>query len=90
MSDIVSVETIAGKIYIIRSLNVMLDRELAKLYGVQLKRAVRRNIDRFPSDFMFELTKKELEYWRCQIGTSNSDNMGLRYKTMACNVADRC
>ncbi|MBW1746619.1 MAG: ORF6N domain-containing protein, partial [Deltaproteobacteria bacterium] len=64
----------------------MLDRDLAELYGVetkQLKRAVRRNIDRFPSDFMFELTKKELEYWRCQIGTSNSDKMGLRYKPMA-------
>jgi len=68
--DIVSVETIAGKIYIIRSLNVMLDRELAELYGVetkQLKKAVRRNIDRFPSDFMFELTKVlEVPNWHLQ------------------------
>jgi len=64
----------------------MLDRDLSELYGVetkQLKRAVRRNIDRFPSDFMFELTKDELENWRRQIGTSNSDKMGLRYKPMA-------
>ena len=86
MSDIVSVETIAGKIYLIRGTKVMLDRELAELYEVetaQLKRAVRRNIDRFPKDFMFELTKKELDHWRCQFGASNSDKMGLRYKPMA-------
>jgi len=86
MSDIVSVETIAGKIYLIRGTKVILDRDLSELYGVetkQLKRAVRRNIDRFPSDFMFDLTKNELENWRRQIGTSNSDKMGLRYKPMA-------
>jgi len=65
---------------------MMLDRDLAELYEVetsQLKRAVRRNNDRFPEDFMFELTKKELDHWRCQFGTSNSDKMGLRYKPMA-------
>ena len=64
----------------------MLDRDLAGLYGVetkQVKRAVRRNIDRFPKDFMFELTKQELTDWRCQFGTSNSDKMGLRYTPMA-------
>lgn len=73
MSDIVSVETIAGKIHLIRGTKVVLDRELAELYEVetaQLKRAVRRNIDRFPEDFMFEPTKKELDHWRCQFGTS--------------------
>ncbi|MEN8233018.1 MAG: ORF6N domain-containing protein [Thermodesulfobacteriota bacterium] len=70
----------------IRGQKVMVDRDLAELYGVetkQLKRAVRRNIDRFPSDFMFELNKKELEDWRCQIGTSNSIKMGLRHQPMA-------
>jgi phage regulator Rha-like protein len=85
-SNDVSVETIVSKIYIIRGLKVMLDRELAELYEVetaQLKRAVKRNIDRFPEDFMFDLTKKELDHWRCQFGTSNSDKMGLRYKPMA-------
>ena len=64
----------------------MLDRDLAELYGVevkQLKRSVRRNIDRFPSDFMFMLSKKELENWRCQFGTSNDIKMGLRYSPMA-------
>ena len=80
------VESITNKIYFIRDHKVMLDRDLADLYGVEtklLKRTVRRNIDRFPSDFMFELTKKELENWRCQIGTSNNIKMGLRYSPMA-------
>ena len=79
-------ETIISKIYFIRDHKVMLDRDLAELYKVetkQLKRAVRRNIDRFPSDFMFQLTKKELENWRCQFGTSNDIKMGLRYSPMA-------
>jgi hypothetical protein len=86
MTDIILAETIASRIYLIRGINVMLDRDLAELYEVetaQLKRAVRRNIDRFPDDFMFELTKKELDHWRCQFGTSNSDKMGLRHKPMA-------
>jgi phage regulator Rha-like protein len=64
----------------------MLDRDLAELYGVktkQLKRAVRRNISRFPEDFMFELNKEELDNWRCQIGTSNREIMGLRIPPFA-------
>ena len=74
-------EVIMSKIYLIRGRKVMLDRDLAELYGVetkQLKRAVRRNIKRFPEDFMFEMTKEELENWRCQFGTSNRERMGLR------------
>ncbi len=47
------------------------------------KQAVRRNIDRFPADFMFEMTKKEFEDWRSQFVTSKSDRLGLRYKPMA-------
>jgi len=85
MTTTVPIERITSKIYLIRGQKVMLDRELAELYEVetsQLKRAVRRNIDRFPEDFMFELTKKELDHWRCQFGISNSDKMGLRYKPM--------
>ena len=80
------IERIASKIYLIRNTKVMLDRDLAELYGVEtkiLKRSVRRNIDRFPHDFMFELSKKEMEDWRCQFGTSNGDKMGLRYTPMA-------
>jgi phage regulator Rha-like protein len=82
----VPIEKITGKIYLIRGQKVMLDRDLAELYQVetkQLKRAVRRNIDRFPADFMFELTKAELENWRCQFGTSKSETKGLRYKPLA-------
>jgi hypothetical protein len=64
---------IEQKIFMIRGQKVMLDRDLAELYGVgtkQLKQAVRRNIERFPGDFMFELTKEELENWRSQFVTS--------------------
>lgn len=67
-------ETIAQKIFIIRGHKVMLDFNLALLYGVetkQLKRQVTRNIERFPDDFMFQLNKEELESLRCQFGTSS-------------------
>jgi hypothetical protein len=78
-------EIITNKIYLIRNQKVMLDRDLAELYQVETKRlkeAVRRNLSRFPEDFMFELTKKEFENWRTQFATSNSDKMGLRYAPM--------
>ncbi|WP_235830896.1 ORF6N domain-containing protein [Flavobacterium ustbae] len=64
----------------------MLDRDLALLYGIEtkvLKQAVKRNINRFPEDFMFELNKSEFENWRSQFVTSNSDKMGLRHMPMA-------
>lgn len=65
----------------------MLDRDLAELYGAQtrvLKQAVRRNIDRFPSDFMFELSAPEFQQWRSQFVTSISpDWMSLRYPPYA-------
>jgi hypothetical protein len=63
MPDIVPMERIAGKIYLIRKTKVMLDRDLAEIYGVEtrvLNQAVRRNIKRFPEDFMFELTRDEI------------------------------
>lgn len=65
-------EVISSKIYFIREQKVMLDSDLATLYAVetkQLKRQVRRNIERFPEDFMFELTEAEYEILRCQFGT---------------------
>lgn len=74
-------EVLMSKIYVIRDQKVMIDRDLAELYGVETKRLkeqVRRNIDRFPEDFMFEMTKEELENWRSQFATSNRDIMGLR------------
>ena len=82
-SIVVAEEAIVSKIYLIRGQKVMIDRDLSELYGVetkQLKRQVRRNIDRFPEDFMFELSDGEFQEWRSQFGTSNEgDKMGLRY-----------
>ncbi len=72
--SIIPIEVIENKIYFIRNVKVMLDSDLASLYDVetkQLKRQVRRNIDRFPEDFMFELSSIEHEILRCQIGTSS-------------------
>ena len=78
-------EIVMNKIYVIRGQKVMLDRDLAELYEVetkQLKRQVNRNIDRFPPDFMFELTENESESLRCQIGTSKIGRGGTRYLPM--------
>jgi hypothetical protein len=75
-------EVVMNKIYLIRNQKIMLDRDLAELYGVNtkvLKQAVRRNITRFPQDFMFEMNKEEFEIWRSQIVTSKEDLQGLRY-----------
>ena len=86
-TDIIPVERLVRQIYLVRGLKVMLDRDLAELYGVttgNLNLAVRRNIDRFPEDFMFQLTKEELNNWRLQIATSNSAaKMGLRRRPYA-------
>jgi phage regulator Rha-like protein len=79
-------ETIISKIYLIRGMKVMLDRDLAALYEVETKRlkeAVRRNITRFPDDFMFELTEDEFKKWREQFVKSEPDKMGLRYAPFA-------
>ena len=84
--SIIPDESVLSKIYFIRGKKVMLDRDLAFLYGVEtknLKRQVRRNELRFPEDFMFELNDDEFEDWRRQFGTSNEDRMGLRYKPFA-------
>src|SRR5688572_29220555 len=75
-------ELVVNKIYLIRGKKVMIDRDLAELYGIvtkALKQAVRRNIGRFPSDFMFEMSPEEFQNWRSQFVTSNSEKMGLRY-----------
>lgn len=70
-----SPEIIKEKIYIIRGKKVMIDRDLAVLYEVytrNLNKAVRRNLERFPEDFMFQLNNEEMKNWMFQIGTSNS------------------
>jgi hypothetical protein len=84
IEELVPQEVIENKIYLIRGQKVMLDIDLAELYEVktkQLNRQVRRNIERFPKDFMFQLTKNELENLRCQIGTSSWG--GIRYHPCA-------
>lgn len=75
IANSVRVDTIKSSIYEVRGQRVMLDSDLAELYEVevsQLKRQVRRNIDRFPEDFMFELTREEYDSLRCQNGTIKS------------------
>jgi len=74
MTDILPIESIVKKIYVFRGQKVMLDSDLASLYDVktkQLTRQVRRNTERFPKEFMFQLTRKEFEILRCQFGTSS-------------------
>nr|WP_304064067.1 ORF6N domain-containing protein [Pedobacter glucosidilyticus] len=75
-------EIILNKIYLLRNQKVMLDRDLAELFGVEtkvLKQSVKRNMERFPEDFMFEMSPEEFQNWRSQFVTSNSDKKGLRY-----------
>ena len=70
------------QIYSVRGMQVMIDKDLAVLYGVetkQLNRAVKRNIERFPKDFMFQLTKEEC--LRCQIGTLNTKDLKSQIAT---------
>ena len=74
-------QIIQSKIYEIRGERGMLDRDIAALYNVETKvlnQAVKRNIKRFPEDFMFQLSKTEFQIWKSQIVTSNSDKKGLR------------
>lgn len=82
MKPIVPMDRIQQRIYIVRGHKVMRDADLAKLYDVATKvllQAVKRNRDRFPEDFMFQLSAEELQNWRSQFVTSNfADKMGLR------------
>lgn len=75
-------EIIMNQIYQIRNKKVMIDRDLAKLYGVstkRLKETVRRNEERFPDDFMFEMSMEEFMTWKKSAGLSEADKTGLRY-----------
>jgi len=72
---------IINKIIVLRDQKVIVDRDLANLYGVEtrvLNQAVKRNIKRFPSDFMFQMTPEEMKTWKSQIVISENDKMGLR------------
>ena len=79
MNDLIQIQDL---IYTVREQKVMLDSDLAQLYGVltkNLNKAVKRNIERFPQDFMFQLTKEEFQNLRFQNGTSKSAHGGRRY-----------
>ncbi len=81
MNELIVQGKINSKILTLRNSQVMLDRDLAELYHVDTKRLneqVKRNLDRFPDDFMFQLNKIELENWKSQFATSNKEMMGLR------------
>jgi hypothetical protein len=87
MEDIVDIQIdkIELMIHMVRGQRVMLDSDLAKLYGVEtgaLNRQVKRNIERFPSDFMFQLSRDEHELLRCQIGISKDIRGGRRYQPL--------
>ena len=81
MDVAVPMEIIKGKIYLIRGQKVLLDNDLAEMYGVETKnlnRAVKRNMSRFPDDFMFQLTNEEAAGLRFQFGTSKTTGSGGR------------
>lgn len=78
---VITEEIVVSKIYLIRGRKVMMDRNLAEMYGVEtriLNQAVKRNEKRFPEDFMFQLTEKELIEWKSHFRISAKEKMGLR------------
>jgi hypothetical protein len=82
MEGLIPVESVVQKIYLIRGQKVMLDSDLAGFYGVetkQLNRQVRRNIESFPDDFMYVLTREEYDSLRCQIGTLEGTGKHSKY-----------
>ncbi|MCK4814730.1 ORF6N domain-containing protein [bacterium] len=90
-SSLIPIERIEQTILLIRGQKVILDADIAELYGVEtkaLKRAVKRNLDRFPADFMFQLTNQEFTNLRYQFGTSSLTGKwgGLRYPPYAFTV----
>ncbi len=81
-AQIIPADTVASRILTIRGQKVILDSDLAEIYGVltkELNRAVKRNSRRFPADFTFQLTRQETENLRCQFGTSSLSYGGRRY-----------
>ena len=79
-------DVIVKRIFIFRGQKVMLDRDLAELYGVETRRLneqVKRNVERFPKDFMFQLSDEEMQNWMSQIAISNKERMGIRKRPYA-------
>ena len=94
IGSLIPTERIEQRILVIRGQKVMLDSDLAELYGVPTKRLneqVKRNSDRFPEDFMFQLTAKETEILRSQIATSSGDTVAVVHRPMLSpNMAPSC
>ena len=89
-SPIVAVDALSGRIHLVRGQRVMLDADLAELYGVATKvfnQAIKRNLERFPADFIFQLTKEEEDSLRSQIVTSNADG-SLRSQIVTLDADD--
>lgn len=85
MDEIIKLEEIQNRIFTFRGIQVMIDRDLAELYGVEtrvLNQAVKRNTKRFPKEFMFRLTSKELENWKSQIVISKTDSLTSQSVTL--------
>ena len=81
-----SEDDLISRIYTIRGMRVMIDRDLAAIYEVGTKvlnQAVRRNLTRFPDDFMFQMDQTEFDFWKSQIVTSKKVTMGIRKKPLA-------
>ena len=77
-TELMAIENIQNSVYVIRGQQVMLDYDLAEIYGYEVKRLneqVKRNIARFPDDFMFQLTRDEIDFVKSQIATSQKNNM---------------
>lgn len=82
LQALVTEQKILNRIYVVRGEKIMLDRDLAELYGIEtrvLKQAVKRNMERFPKDFMFEMTATEFTKWKESTALSAADKQGLRY-----------
>jgi ORF6N domain len=89
MNEMLKLSEIQNRIYLIRGKQVMLDRDLAEMYGVETRRLneqVKRNIARFPVEFMFQLANEEFENWMSQIAISNKDRMGVRKRPSICQI----
>jgi len=84
-ADVIPTDWIQKRIYLIRNQKVMIDSDLAELYGIETKilnKAVSRNVDRFPDDFMLHLTQEEWNSLRFHIGTSKTGRGGRRYSPL--------
>ena len=84
--SLITQERIEQKIFFIRGKKVIFDRDLALLYGVETKvlnQAVKRNLERFPNDFMFQLTKKEFANWKSHIGVGSINSVEKKYDNVS-------